>query len=136
MGRYKCKQFVGSWCCFQCDDDRDECGRKARETCECYRCVRRKKMDIKVSKIHTAMKLMDEKRGASWEPLWVDMARRRGERVQMQERDYWINYTNRVSCNRKFTLDEWQQVKIFNLPKKNSQTASSPRGFGRISIDS
>lgn len=83
-------------------------------------------MEIKVSNIHTAMKLMDEKRGASWEPFWVDKARRRGERVQMLERDYWINYTNRVSYNRVFTDDEWTQVKIFNLPKKTLKLQVHP----------
>lgn len=61
----------------------------------------------------------DIKRGASCVPMWVTGARNRGDRVRMQELEYWVNFTNRVSYERKLTTPcEWAQVKIFNLPKR------------------
>lgn len=60
----------------------------------------------------------DRKRGASHIPKWVNKARLNSECVRMHELDYWINYTNRVSLEKKLDKDEWSQVKIFTLPKR------------------
>lgn len=68
----------------------------------------------------------DRKKGASWIPEWVKLARRRGERVRMHEYEYWINYTHRVPYNRKFTAVEWTQLKIFDLPKKTLKLQVEP----------
>lgn len=68
----------------------------------------------------------DLKRGASHIPGWVNFDRLCGESVRMVELDYWINYTNRVPLNRKLSLDEWKQVKIFNLPKKTLKLQVEP----------
>lgn len=68
----------------------------------------------------------DRKKGAAWIPRWVGLARLRGECVRMHEFEYWINYTHRVQYNRKFTVEEWSQLKIFELPKKTLKLQVEP----------
>lgn len=73
-----------------------------------------------------SQKVMDRNRGASYIPAWVTKARLRGDHVRMHELEYWVNYTNRVSLNKKLTSDEWSQVKIFDLPKKTLKLQVEP----------
>lgn len=68
----------------------------------------------------------DLEKGASNIPGWVNYARLCGDRVRMFELDYWINYTNRVPYNRKLKTYEWEQVKVFNLPKRSLKLQVEP----------
>lgn len=68
----------------------------------------------------------DLKNGATYIPNWVTLARRNGDRVRMVEMEYWINYTNKVHNNQKFSKDEWSQVKVFKLPKKTLKLQIEP----------
>lgn len=72
------------------------------------------------------LRILDERRGATWIPTWVTEARLRGETVRMPEVEYWVNSSNRVPLDIKFGPTEWPQVKIFNLPKKTLKLQVEP----------